>query len=96
MPIVGFSILGIGGLLVYSGYLGFSPVEVVKAFIDGKSNELQRVPIDPRQRSGYTPPQTQTPPATGTDTNPQTGQPGPPGVHYGIYNPQQQPNVVQA
>ena len=87
MPIVGFSILGIGGLLVYSGYLGFSPVEVVKAFIDGKSNELQRVPIDPRQRSGYTPPQ--APPADSTNPN---------GVHYGIYNPQQQQqaNVVQA
>jgi len=96
MPIVGFSILGIGGLLVYSGYLGYSPVKVVKAFIDGQSSSLQRVPIDPRQRSGY------VAPSTGTDgtypTTPGTDSTNPNGVHYGIYNPQQQTqaNVVQA
>jgi hypothetical protein len=94
MPIVGFSILGIGGILIYSGYLGYSPVKVVKAFIDNTTSELVRVPIDPRQRTGYTPPQ-----SDGTyPTTPGTDSTDPRGVHYGIYNPQQQTqgNVVQA
>jgi len=51
MPIVSFSILGLGGLLLYSGYLGYSPATIVKAALDGKLSTLGKIPIDPRKRN---------------------------------------------
>ena len=61
MPIVGFSVLGLGGLLLYSGYLGYTPAQVVKAILDGKLSTLVKIPIDPRKRTATPKPTTPQP-----------------------------------
>jgi hypothetical protein len=51
MPIISFTLIGIGGLFVYSGYLGYSPAQITKAILDGKLSTLVKIPIDPRKRT---------------------------------------------
>jgi hypothetical protein len=68
MPIIGFSVLGIGGLFIYAGYLGYTPAEIIKAMLDGKLTDLPKIPIDPRKRTTTTTtsPDTLTPSGQGT------------------------------
>lgn len=51
MPVIGFSLLGIGALFIYSGYLGYTPLTMAKAIIDGKLSTLTKIPIDPRKQT---------------------------------------------
>ena len=51
MPIIGFSLLGVGGLFIYSGYLGYTPAQIVKAILNGKLSTLPKIPIDPRKQA---------------------------------------------
>lgn len=55
MPIIGFSLLGVGGLFIYSGYLGYSPAKIIKAILDGNLPTLVKIPIDPRKQTPKTP-----------------------------------------
>ena len=64
MPIIGFSVLGIGGLFIYAGYLGYTPAQIIKAMLDGKLTDLEKISIDPRKRTG-TQPSGDTPPSGG-------------------------------
>lgn len=65
MPIIGFSVLGIGGLFIYAGYLGYTPAQIIKAMLDGKLTDLEKISIDPRKRTG-TQGSADTPPSGGT------------------------------
>ena len=67
MPIIGFSVLGIGGLFIYAGYLGYSPAQIIKAMLDGKLTDLPKISIDPRKRTTTTT-DPNTPPGGGHGT----------------------------
>jgi len=68
MPIIGFSVLGIGGLFIYAGYLGYSPAQIIKAMLDGKLTDLPKISIDPRKRTTTTTTDPNTPPGGGHGT----------------------------
>ena len=70
MPVISFTLIGIGGLFVYSGYLGYSPAQLTKAILDGKLATLKKIPIDPRKRTGSTTPSTPGSPSTPKTTDP--------------------------
>jgi hypothetical protein len=53
MPLVGFSLLLLGGVVVYSGYLGIKPTTVVKNIFDGTKMPA-RIPLDPNARGNAT------------------------------------------
>ena len=50
MPVIGFVLLIAGGVSIWAGYLGRSIPEVTRAVLDGKTNTLTRIPLDPDKR----------------------------------------------
>lgn len=64
MPIIGFSLIGVGGLFIYAGYLGYSPAKIFQAMLDGKLTDLPKIPIDPRKRTTTQPSGNTTPPGS--------------------------------
>ena len=70
MPIIGFGLIGVGGIFIYAGYLGYTPAKLVKSMLDGTLSTLPKIPIDPTKRPGYK--------APGLPTNPQGQHVGPP------------------
>jgi hypothetical protein len=85
MPIIGFTLIGIGGIFIYSGYQGYSPAQIVKAILDGKLSTLPKIPIDPRKRGQQTTPQTPGTPANPPHTPGQGIKPGAPGSPQNPY-----------
>jgi hypothetical protein len=51
MPVISFMALLSGGLLVWTGYLGQPLGKVVRAVLDGNSNTLDKIPLDPDKRT---------------------------------------------
>ena len=50
MPAIGFMFMLAGGIVTWAGYTGYSIGDVTKAVLNGKTNKLQRIPLDPDLR----------------------------------------------